>query len=54
MVELELTWHHIDDIDVNMNSTMQLLYEEAHVASLSHSGSVAQWKALFKLIEERL
>ncbi|WGH75107.1 HNH endonuclease [Tenacibaculum tangerinum] len=52
--KLKLTWHHIDDLDENINSTMQLLYEEAHVASLSHSGSVAQWKVLFRLIQERL
>ena len=47
--ELELTWHHIDDLDINMQSTLQLVRKEAH-APISHSGSVKQAEVLFNQI----
>ena len=47
--ELELTWHHIDDLDINMQPTLQLVRKEAH-APISHSGSVKQAEVLFNQI----
>ena len=47
--ELELTWHHVDDLDINMNSSLQLVRKQAH-APISHSGSVKQALVLFNRI----
>lgn len=46
------TWHHLDDFNpITGESTMQLVESTAHqgsgVVGLSHSGSVAQWKAYY-------
>lgn len=38
--ELGLVWHHVDDLDVNMNATLQLVRDQAHIATCKHSGSV--------------
>ena len=48
--DLDLVWHHVDDIDINMNSTMQLVFEEAHYITYKHSGSVKQMDIFFDLI----
>lgn len=48
--ELDLVWHHVDDIDINMNSTMQLVFEDAHYITYKHSGSVKQMDVFFNLI----
>jgi hypothetical protein len=38
-------WHHVDDFDaVTGTSTMELVQQSAHQATLPHSGSVAQWE----------
>ena len=47
MRELKLTWHHVDDLDNSMNSTLQLITEKAHRRTLKHSGSVKQSDVLF-------
>jgi hypothetical protein len=47
--KLKLTWHHLDDLDVDMNATLQLVRRDAH-DPISHSGSVKQAKILFDII----
>ncbi len=36
------TWHHLDDLDENLECTMQLITQEAHKATYKHVGSVGQ------------
>ncbi|QTD39191.1 HNH endonuclease [Polaribacter batillariae] len=50
--KLKLTWHHVDDLDKNMTSTMQLITRKAHKLTLNHSGSVRQTKKMFDLIND--
>jgi len=50
MKELKLTWHHVDDLNSNMNSTLQLVTEKAHLKTIKHSGSVKQSDVLFNAI----
>lgn len=47
MKELKLTWHHVDDLDNDLNSTLQLVTEKAHLKTIKHSGSVKQSDVLF-------
>lgn len=37
-------WHHLDDLDENLESTFQLISREAHQATYKHVGSVDQLK----------
>ncbi|MEO4005358.1 HNH endonuclease [Flavobacterium sp. CAU 1735] len=44
--ELDLTWHHLDDLDENLKSTMQLVRKGIHEKTKLHMGSQAQIKAV--------
>jgi hypothetical protein len=51
--EISYTWHHLDDFaPITGERTMQLVESTAHqgtgVVGMSHSGSVAQWKAYYE------
>lgn len=46
----ELTWHHLDDLDENLQSTMQLVITEIHEQTVPHIGSHAQIKELLKIM----
>lgn len=48
--ELELEIHHVDDLNINLETTLQLVTKEAHKAAGDHTGSVAQIKKLFQII----
>ena len=37
------TWHHMDNLDGDLECTMQLVDTEAHEATLLHIGSHAQF-----------
>lgn len=56
MTALDLTLHHIDNLSINFESTMQLVRREAHRADIIkiHSGSVSQMKKLFKKINDHI
>jgi|GEM_PF-1630166 len=47
--ELKLTWHHLDDLDENLKSTMQLVRKEIHEKTTPHMGSHAQIKAVLDI-----
>ncbi len=47
--ELELTWHHLDDLDENLKSTMQLIRKDIHESTTPHMGSHAQIKAVLDI-----
>ena len=38
------TWHHLDDLDENLESTFQLVTRKSHKATIRHVGSVDQIK----------
>ena len=41
-------WHHVDNYNVRYNSfTIELITEEAHKASIPHSGACAQYDAVY-------
>lgn len=50
-VYFKLTWHHMDDLDENLMSGMQLILTKVHNKTTPHIGSHAQMKELLKLIE---
>ncbi|MDF0720567.1 HNH endonuclease [Kaistella sp. PBT33-4] len=54
MKELEMTWHHVDDLDINMNSTLQLVTRKAHRITIPHSGSVKESDILYDYINNNL
>lgn len=45
----KLTWHHMDDLDENLQSGMQLILTEIHLKTVPHIGSHAQIKELLNL-----
>lgn len=47
------TWHHLDDLDENLECTMQLVKEDVHLDTYSHFGSAKQFEELFKLEKYR-
>jgi hypothetical protein len=50
----EYTWHHLDDLDHELNGTMQLVKSAAHDATITHVGSANQFNKLFNIIEDYL
>lgn len=46
----EMTWHHLDNLDENLMSTMQIVIREVHEKTVPHIGSHSQIKELLKLI----
>ncbi len=40
--ELEYVWHHLDDLNENLECTMQLVTKESHNGTLTHIGSCGQ------------
>ncbi|AWG27095.1 HNH endonuclease [Flavobacterium kingsejongi] len=49
LVELKLTWHHLDDLDENLKGTMQLIQTDIHIATLPHKGSPIQIKTVLDI-----
>ena len=47
--KLKITWHHLDDLDVDLESTMQLVVGKTHFKTLQHLGSHAQIKELLDI-----
>jgi hypothetical protein len=47
----ELVWHHVDNIDINFNSKLQLVTDEAHKLTIGHTGSHKQLEELFDIID---
>ncbi|WP_158837820.1 hypothetical protein [Polaribacter sp. L3A8] len=50
--ELDLTWHHLDDLDASLKSSFQLSRGEIH-EKLSHTGSNAQIRKILGLTGKR-
>lgn len=48
--ELELEIHHLDDLDIDLQTTLQLVTDKAHNVTKSHSGSVKLNEIFFDLI----
>ncbi|KAB1158920.1 HNH endonuclease [Tenacibaculum aiptasiae] len=48
------TWHHLDDLDENLECTMQLVLRDAHEATVTHLGSAGQFNNLLGIKEEYL
>lgn len=46
--EMELTWHHLDDLDDSLQGTFQLIFTPLHQSTTPHMGSFAQLKEVFK------
>lgn len=44
------TWHHLDDLNENLESTMQLVESKVHKKTCPHLGSVKQIETILKLI----
>ena len=44
----EYVWHHLDDLDDNLEMTMQLVEKVAHKATEWHVGSVKQYERLLR------
>jgi hypothetical protein len=40
--KLRFVWHHLDDLNENLESTLQLVKKDAHDVTISHSGSMNQ------------
>lgn len=49
--ELELTWHHLDDLDENLESSFQLVLREVHRETSQHLGSHYEIEQLLELIK---
>jgi hypothetical protein len=49
---LELEIHHLDDLDINLQTTLQIVTDKAHDVTKSHSGSVKLNKIFFDLIND--
>ncbi len=47
------TWHHLDDLDENLECTMQLVKDTVHIDTYSHFGSAKQLEELLKLEKYR-
>lgn len=52
--ELKLEIHHVADLDVNLETTLQIITKDAHDAAGVHSGSVRELNKLFELINNYL
>lgn len=50
--EMELTWHHLDDLDNNLKSTFQLVFTKLHDDTLKHMGSHAELKEVFNQLKK--
>ena len=50
--KMDLTWHHLDDLDVDLKSSFQLVISEVHVSTYKHLGSNKQIDLLLELIEK--
>jgi len=48
--ELRLDIHHVDDLDINLSTTLQIVSYDAHRITKSHSGSVKLNEIFFDLI----
>jgi len=48
--ELEFTWHHLDDLNEDLECTMQLITQEAHKATYLHIGSCGQVQKVLNII----
>ena len=48
------TWHHLDDLDENLECTIQLVKSVVHKATYKHKGSAAQFQDLFNITEKYL
>ena len=50
-IQMNYTWHHLDNFDPLTNRcTMQLVLNEAHVATYPHIGAVAQYEKYYGVI----
>lgn len=46
---LNLTWHHLDDLDGNLTGTMQIVITDIHNKTLKHMGSFVQIEKVLNL-----
>lgn len=51
-LKLNLTWHHLDDLDNSLKSTFQLVDKDLHEATLFHMGSHAQLKEVLNQVNK--
>lgn len=42
-----LTWHHLDDLDIDLKGTFQIVITDLHVSTINHMGSFAQLKQIY-------
>jgi hypothetical protein len=50
--EMELTWHHLDDLDNNLKSTFQFVFTPLHESTVTHMGSNAQLKEVYNQLKK--
>lgn len=50
-IKKKYTWHHLDDLDENLESTLQLVKKEAHKATIKHLGSAKQFTDILGIDE---
>ena len=48
-IKRKYTWHHLDDLDENLECTMQLVLRKAHDATITHFGSAGQFLDLLNI-----
>ncbi len=53
-IKEKYTWHHLDNIDENLEGTMQLVLREVHDATITHFGSAGQFQDLLGITEKYL
>ncbi len=49
--KMDLTWHHLDDLDSDIKSSFQLVRSEIHLQTYKHIGSNKQIQVLLNLID---
>ncbi|WP_442264911.1 HNH endonuclease [Tenacibaculum sp. ZS6-P6] len=49
--KLKLTWHHMDDLDSDLKSSLQLVIREVHEQTTQHMGSHKQLKEILNLVK---
>ncbi|EDP96804.1 HNH endonuclease [Kordia algicida OT-1] len=48
---IDITWHHLDDLSIDLKSRFQLVVTKIHEATFAHMGSDKQIRQLLEIIE---
>ncbi|WP_157730304.1 HNH endonuclease [Tenacibaculum jejuense] len=49
--KLKLTWHHLDDLDTDVKSSLELVHSVVHDQTFQHLGSFFQLEKLLTLVK---